>query len=78
MVSWEHKQTKETNKINKQQIINGCYSYIVKYKQNNNAKLKHFFAKDMKEFFELVENWKANFCIYNDDITEIKQVMEVA
>jgi hypothetical protein len=41
-------------------------------------KLKHFFANDLKDLFESIEKWKNTFCIYQDDITEIKQVMEVA
>jgi hypothetical protein len=64
---------------NKPQIINGSYNFIVRYKNDNEIELKHFFANDLKDLFESIERWKNTFCIYQDEIIEIlKQIMEVA
>ena len=63
----------------KPQILNGkFYSYIVRYKDGNDIKLKHYFAENLKELFDTIETWKRVFCIYQDSIIDIKQVMEEA
>ena len=61
---------------NKPQIINGFYNYIVKYKKENDVKLNHFFSNDLKDLFERINDWKSSNCVYQDEIIEIKQVME--
>ena len=61
----------------KPQRINGkFYSYIIKYKDNNDIRLKHYFAKNLKDLFDTIETWKKVFCIYQDNIISIEQVME--
>ena len=72
------KTRKTKSNKNKPQIINGSYNFIVRYKNDNEIELKHFFANDLKDLFESIERWKNTFCIYQDEIIEIKQIMEVA